>query len=359
MKVAVLGGGNGGFASAADLTRRGFSVALFTFDSARAADLRENGNLLGYDGVWGQGSCRLECVTDDMAEAVSGAELVVMNVPGTGHEKYLAALRGCLAPETVLYMNPGHTGGALRAAGILGRGGVAEANTLSYIARKSGPRSVYVSSSDKSVSVGVFPARRTEEVTAVIRRVYPAIVPARDVLESSLSNINMILHPAGVILNAGWIERTGGNFAFYYEGITPAIARVMSRLDGERLAVARAFRLALEDFGTCFYRAGSTSKEAAESRDMYRVCQESEPNKFIRAPESLEHRYMHEDIGSGLLPLSELGRLTGTATPVADALICAAEAMMQRDYREEGVNLRKMRLTGLSPEEAVTFVREG
>lgn len=57
-----------------------------------------------------------------MEEAVSGADLVVMNVPGTGHERYLNAMKPYLRGDTVLYMNPGHTGGALRAAHILGRG---------------------------------------------------------------------------------------------------------------------------------------------------------------------------------------------------------------------------------------------
>ena len=31
MKIAVLGGGHGGYAAAADLTLRGYKVCLFTF----------------------------------------------------------------------------------------------------------------------------------------------------------------------------------------------------------------------------------------------------------------------------------------------------------------------------------------
>ena len=116
MKIAVLGGGHGGYAAAADLTLRGYEVCLFTFSAARVETLRNNDNVISYTGVWGEGSCRVAHVSNSMEEAVSGADLVVMNVPGTGHERYLNAMKPYLRGDTVLYMNPGHTGGAARGA---------------------------------------------------------------------------------------------------------------------------------------------------------------------------------------------------------------------------------------------------
>ena len=92
MKIAVLGGGHGGYAAAADLTLRGYEVCLFTFSAARVETLHNNDNVISYTGVWGEGSCRVAHVSNSMEEAVSGADLVVMNVPGTGHERYLNAI---------------------------------------------------------------------------------------------------------------------------------------------------------------------------------------------------------------------------------------------------------------------------
>ena len=83
MKIAVLGGGHGGYAAAADLTLRGYEVCLFTFSAARVETLHNNDNVISYTGVWGEGSCRVAHVSNSMEEAVSGADLVVMNVPGT------------------------------------------------------------------------------------------------------------------------------------------------------------------------------------------------------------------------------------------------------------------------------------
>ena len=48
-----------------------------------------------------------------------------------------------------------------------------------------------------------------------------------------------------------------------------------------------------------------------EQDNPYMACQQSYANQFIQAPPSLDHRYMHEDIGSGLLPIAELGHLAG------------------------------------------------
>lgn len=59
MKIAVLGGGHGGYAAAADLTLRGYEVCLFTFSAARVETLHNNDNVISYTGVWGEGSCRV------------------------------------------------------------------------------------------------------------------------------------------------------------------------------------------------------------------------------------------------------------------------------------------------------------
>ena len=68
---------------------------------------------------------------------------------------------------------------------------------------------------------------------------------------------------------------------------------------------------------------------------------------------------MHEDIGSGLLPIAELGRLAGVPTPITDAHVTLSEAMMGRDYHDEGVNLEKMGLEGKTIEQVLDYVTRG
>jgi opine dehydrogenase len=77
------------------------------------------------------------------------------------------------------------------------------------------------------------------------------------VLEADLANLNAILHPPGMVCNAGWIEATGGKFGFYAEGSGPAVARVMDAIDAERLALARALGARAIPFTELFHSSGS------------------------------------------------------------------------------------------------------
>ena len=69
---------------------------------------------------------------------------------------------------------------------------------------------------------------------AALRPYYPYLVPAQSVLETGLYNGNPVLHPAIALLNAGALERNDGTFRFYGDGMTPAVARLIEAVDGER-----------------------------------------------------------------------------------------------------------------------------
>jgi opine dehydrogenase len=161
------------------------------------------------------------------------------------------------------------------------------------------------------------------------------------------------------VMNAGWIEDTGGDFLFYRDGITPAIGRVIESVDDERLAVACALGVPSASFLENFHQAGLTTKEAMESGDIARACAESEPNKAIKSPPSLDHRYMHEDVGYGLVPFAAFGDLAGVETPTIDALIHVASAMMRLDFADDGLTLEKMGLAGLKAGDLARFVEQG
>jgi len=176
------------------------------------------------------------------------------------------------------------------------------------------------------------------------------------VLETGLGNINAIFHPPGMLMNAGWIERRGGDFLFYREGITDAVGRVIAAVDAERLAVATALGVPAAPFIDMFHQAGLTTEAARESGNIARACEDSEPNRTIKAPPSLDHRYIHEDVGYGLVPMAELGRLAGVATPTIDALISLAGLALGIDYRTAGLTLEQLGLAGKSPADVVRFV---
>jgi opine dehydrogenase len=358
--VAVLGAGHGGCAAAADLGRRGYSVRLHARSAERLKPLRERGGIEAR-GIQ-RGLVPIDLMTTDLGEAVRGADLIMLVVPSVAHEPYATALTPLLDGDQPIFLNPGHTGGglhflhALRQAGYRGRVMSCETVTLTYITRMEGPATVNIYSYTTRLRFAALPGRYAHAMFALIKPLYPNIVQATSVLETGLGNINAVFHPPGMIMNAGWIERRHGDFLFYREGITQAVGRVTAAVDAERLAVAEALGVPAVPFLDIFYEAGLTTKAARDAGDIARACEESEPNRTIKAPPSFDHRYIHEDIGYGLVPMAELGRLAGVATPTIDALIALAGLALGIDYRLHGLTLERLGLAGKTPAELVRFV---
>ena len=57
----------------------------------------------------------------------------------------------------------------------------------------------------------------------------------------------------------------------------------------------------------------------------------------IGAQPQLDHRYLNEDVGYGLVFMSMLGQQVDVATPVIDAVISVASVVMGRDYKTEAL----------------------
>jgi len=339
--VAILGGGNGGFAAAAHLESEGHRPHLYNRSPETVEAVREAGGV-EYSGTLGEGFAPVPVVTTDLETALSGADLVMTCLPAVAFEGLARKLAPLLDGTTPVLLNPGSTGGtlamrqALREAGAPAVPTLAETNTLTYICRKQDDDHIHVASLVDNVRCGTLKATARGDVIPIIQELYPTLRPVPNVLHTSLSNVNAVLHPPGIVLSAAWIEHTGGDFRFYYDAGTPAVASLMADLDEERLAIADAWGLDVDPFPRLFADLGSTTEAAGESGSFYRVLRESEPNKSIKAPSSVDHRYFNEDIPFGVVPMKTLAALAGIDTPVLDSLVTIACSITGTDYQEIG-----------------------
>lgn len=358
--VAILGAGNGGLAAAADLTLRGYDVRLYSRSEPTLRPIRERGGIDLIEGA-NKRFVRIPMTSTRIAEVVRGAELIMIAAPAVAHGGLAAELARIIDERQILFLNPGHTGGSLHVAAILRRAGVkgniCETVTLTYICRAVAPAAVEIYRRTRNLKFGSFPGKVTAELSRQVAEVYPDIVPAENVLETGLANINAIMHPAGMIGNAGRIE--AGEEFFFYRDITPAIARVIEGVDRERLAIVARLGLPALGFVELFHRAGLTSDAALASRSVYQAMRESAPNRTIKAPRTLDHRYVHEDVGYGLVPMAAFAERLGIATPVIDGLIGVASAMNGIDYRREGLTLDKMGLANVGGKDLRALSDEG
>jgi len=267
---------------------------------------------------------------------------------------------------------PGHLGGALEVAkvgpdaGIAGVPPLAECSTLPYTVRafpvdadaggdgRAAQWGVNITGAAARVPVACLPG--DEAALRLAGRLYPGAVTLPDVLAVGLAEVNIAPHPPGAVLGAAWVEATGGDFRFYVDGMTRGVASVMGRLDSERLAVAEAFGYRLGSLMEEMSAIGTVEPDA-DLGDIQSAISSGSANARIMAPDSLGHRYYTEDFGYGLLPLVELAKVAGVATPVAQALLNLASAAGLEEAIAGGRTLERLDLEGLSPDAIIARIR--
>jgi len=357
----VIGAGHGGKAMAAHLALMGFPVTLYNRTAENIAAIRSRGGieLESYDGG-PRGFARLASVTADMDEALAEADIVMVVVPSTAHADIARAAAPHLRDGQIVVLNPGRTGGALEFTKVLRESGcaadvtVAEAETLIYASRSDGPAQARIFSIKEAVPLAALPATRTRRVLEALAPAYPQFIDGISVLHTGLNNMGAIFHPALTILNAGRIEATGGDFQFYIEGVTPSVARVLEVLDRERVTVAAALgiraRTALEWLKMAYDATGADLYEAIHNQPGY---------YGIKAPPTLNHRYITEDVPASLVPIAALGERYGVSVRGMDSIIRLACIIHRTDYWRRGRTLERMGIDGMSVSEVTQYVMEG
>jgi opine dehydrogenase len=361
--VAVIGAGNVGCALAADLVLRGADVQLCNRSGARLAPIREAGGIRVTGAI--EGFAPLDRLTESVEDAVRGADVVAVTVPTPALPFYAPALAEITTPEQLIWLDPGHSGGALylaatmaRAAGLNGRR-LCQVSTASHGSRMSGPATVRIFGLPRA-KLGAFPGSAVDECLGQIDALLPRqFSPAETVVEVDLLNMNAVMHPPLMIGNAGWIESTGGDFRIYREGAPPALSRLMEALDTERRALADRLGVPTIAFVDYLRDAGYTTAEAAATHSVYRALQAGEAIGTVAAPPTLDHRYLHEDVGWGLVPWLHLAARCGSPAPIMEAVTTIAGALNGVDYRHTGLTLEKMGLAGLAPDQIVAYARQG
>ncbi|MBA3653621.1 MAG: NAD/NADP octopine/nopaline dehydrogenase family protein [Actinobacteria bacterium] len=196
-------------------------------------------------------------------------------------------------------------------------------------------------------AVGALPAHAVDDCHARLEILLPGqFLQAGSILEVDLANINALMHPHGMVCNAGWIEASGGEFGFYRDGTRQAVAAVIEALDRERLAIADRLEVAAAPFVELFDGLGFTPRGVSPATTVADAIAQSELIHPIQSPPTLDHPYLHEDVAWGLVPWLRLAAAVGCDTPTTDALVQLASVMNGVDYKREGLTLERMGLSG-------------
>lgn len=337
MRISVLGAGAGGMATAFDCADHGHHVRLFDLpefpDNIRS--VAERGEIVAEGDI--AGSAGIAYAGHDIDEALDGAELIYVVGPAYSTEPFGQAVGGRLRAGQTVVVTPGSCGGALAFKRAAGLGvdddavRVAETSTLHYAVRVVGPAKIRVFLKLRAGTLlAALPKSHTRDVLQRVSDVYAGMEAANGVLQTSLQNANPIIHPAVTLANAARIEMTGGDFLFYAQGVSDSVGRLIEALDNERIAIGERLGLEIRPDPVMGIRQGYMREH-----NYGRAYREAPGFRGIGAQPQLDHRYLNEDVGYGLVFMSSLARQLGLPVPAMEAVITLASIVMDRDYRAE------------------------
>ena len=323
MKISIIGAGNGGQAISGYLSCMGYDVGLYDRDEERINTLRQKGGIQLEGRLHGFG--KVSCITTDISEAVSGADIVMVTTVANAHANVARSVAPYLADGQVIILSPGRTCGAivfnqaLKESGCNKRIYLAEAQTLVYACRIIEDGHVNVIGIKDEVLLSAFPSSDTDYVLEKINPIYPCFEKADNVLTTSLENIGAMFHPCVLLFNAATIER---NETFW------------------------------------FYR----DKYAYNETQGDTLCERMRNNPAyhdIKSPSTIFTRQLMEDIPTGVLPIMELGKAAGVKTPLLESMVNICEALLDKDLRSSGRTLKNLGLDGLTRDEIISRITHG
>ena len=336
MKVAVLGAGPGAFALSACLSLKNYDVRLYEQpeyrDNIECLSVERTISIDGYV----KGTTTLSLVTTNLRAAVEGADFIFVVSHAVAHRPLAGQLAPLLRDGQVVVLLPGYVAGGISFENELKKNAPAldvnilESSVLPFACRKTGHCSVFVGGwkSDFLLS-----ARDTDVEIPPIEDLFGHLPISPNRLETGLNETNFIIHPCISLLNVGLVE---GNrdWAFYRDGLTPAIGRLIEEADGERLALMAKLGFAqtsIAQWLTRFY-----GHQGASGQTVYDILKNYDYFATSKGPTSFAHRYFSEDVPYGLVPMAALGRTYGVSMPVTGILIDLACRLCGVDYRSTG-----------------------
>jgi len=358
MKIAVLGGGNGSYAAAADLSEAGHEVRFWRRDEAAFRPVLETRTIVVRDFA-GQRAVQIPLPVTDLGTAVRGAELIVAPTPAFAQTDLAAALVPHLSDGQVVFLPPGTFGSYVMARTFHDRGCgaevmLAETGTLPWLTRKHGPAEVAITTRATRLPTGVFPAKHSKTAIAAIGQAFPGVIePVEDALSAALMNAGPIIHPPLIVMNAGPIEHFD-RWDIHKEGTQPSIRRVHDALDGERIALREQLGYAPPHFPLADHYKTSNWMYGKLAHD--KLVDSGDWHEHL---DLKSHRYLREDIELGLAFLVSLGQWADVPVPVAAGLLAIAGAASGNDFGKSGRTLASLGLAGETREGLRSLLHDG
>lgn len=394
--IAVLGAGAVGKTCAADCKLAGREVRLYSRSPKSLANLDRTGILL--DGIqrnlYGferSGKAFLDVVSNDMAEVVKGAGLVIISIPALAHEDYLRKLVPLLEDGMVIHTFTDNYASLLlrkfmREAGCTKKviiGGWSSAPYGTRIEKINGFWTNHVGAKYRAISLrgaclpmtDIDDFMESTKYLPCMDSVTTGNGPVRGdtMLDIGFSNVNPVIHVPASLLGVSSMENWSlvyGNapdsYSMYSHGLCPSICRVQYQFYKEEVAIADAIGIESPyySYEMFFSRRSVLTQEYMgldeNGKDNVVFPLDKPCDEGNTGPNNINHRYITEDIPVGCKIYHDLGVKFGVPTPIIDSMIVLGGAMHEKSFfKETKYDLDYLGIGHMTKEQLLDYMRKG
>lgn len=368
--IAVLGGGAVGKTVAADCKLAGREVRLYSRSEKSLANIERSGILL--DGIqrnlYGferSGRAFLDVVSTDMEKVVKGARLIVISIPALSHEDYLRKLVPLLEDGMVIHTFTDNYASLLlrkfmRESGCMKDviiGGWSSAPYGTRIEKVSGFWTNHVGVKYRAISLrgaclpmsDIYDFMESVNYLPCMDSVTNGDGPTRGdtMLDIGFSNVNPVIHVPASLLGVSSMENwevygnQPGSYSMYSHGLCPSICRVQYQFYREECAIADAIGIDYPkyEYKQFFSRRSILTQEYMgldkDGNDNVVFPLDKPCDEGNTGPDSINHRYITEDVPVGCKIYHDLGVKFGVPTPIIDSMITLGGAVHEKDFFKE------------------------
>ncbi|MCI9129095.1 MAG: NAD/NADP octopine/nopaline dehydrogenase [Eggerthellaceae bacterium] len=394
MPIAVLGAGAVGMTCAADCKLAGREVRLYSRSPRSIEGLDRTGILL--DGIqrnlYGferSGRAHLDMYTNDMAEAVKGAGIIIIGITALSQDDYLRPLAKLLEDGQVVHVFTDNYSSILlrkymkeygNDADVI-IGGWSSAPYGTRVEKVQGFWMPHVGAKYRAITLrgASMPMRDIDEfiesskympcMDAVTQGDGP--VAGDTMLDIGFANVNPVIHVPASILGVSSMENWSdvyGNepesYSMYSHGLCRSICEVQHQFYGEECKIADAIGIDVPRYSYEMFfsrRSVLTQEYMGLDKDgkdnvvfpLNKPCDEGNTG-----PNSIDHRYITEDIPVNCKIYHELGEKFGVETPIIDSMIVLGGAMHQTDwFKTSPYGLEYLGLADMDKDEMLAYLR--
>ena len=315
-RVGVIGSGNSAHALAAWLSSQGHQVSMYARDPGKLARIDSMGAITAQGKL--EGTFPVNMVTGSAEKLCSEADVIFVATLATAYVDVARQLSPFITSDHCVVLFSGKLCGCLEMTNAFASFGksvpVIETDSI-FACRLQDDGSIWIRGHKQWTLYSGINRTMTAEYGPVLQSFFPTLDPADNLIQRGLTDFGAFAHPVITLANMSKIDR-GESFLFYYEGLSERTVGLLEAVEYEFRAVARAYGVELipmKELLNRYYGCDTSSLLTAMT---------SVPNyRHSVAPQTLNHRYLNEDVQCTLIPLRELAKKAAVPTPTIDALI--------------------------------------